>query len=377
MPDDAGFALPGQPEAARLLTAGLLAPSHAYLFHGPAGAGIAPAVERFAASLLGSDAGRVERRTHPDLVVVEPAGEQILIEQVRELRGDLHLRPFESERRVVVLLEAETLGAEAGNALLKSLEEPPPYVVFLLATTDRARLLPTIDSRCQGVRFRPPSTAAIRAAVDGVASASEAERELAVRAAAGDLDRALRLAGEPDARARRTLVLQAAADAILDPRFEPADAVASVIRGAGERGEAVEQRILAERDAAVALLGSGRPGQSERRRLDRRFTDRAKRTRRRAETDEVRAAVADVTGFFRDVLLLAAGAPAGVAAIDRRQDLERVAERIGVAGAERAIAAAAETREALELPTVRELQLVALLHRLAAIGSRSRLATGA
>jgi DNA polymerase III subunit delta' len=371
------FVIAGQPEAERLLSAGLAAPSHAYLFHGPAGVGMDAAIERFAAALLGSDAGRVERRTHPDLAVVEPAGEQILIEQVRELRGDLHLRPFESERRVVVLLEAETLGQEAGNALLKSLEEPPPYVVFLLATADRARLLPTIESRCQLVRFRPLPVAAIAEAVAGVVGASEADRALAVRAAHGDLPRALALAGDPDARARRAFVLAAASDAILDGRFEPADAVAEVVRGATGRGEDVESRILGRRDEAVALVGTGRPAQSERRRIERRFTDQAKRARRRAETDEVRAAVADVTGFFRDVLVVAAGAPERISAADRRGDIERVAERIGVAGAERAIAAAAETREALELPTIRELQLTGLLHRLAAIGERSRLAAGA
>lgn len=372
--DDLVFAIDGQPEAARLLSAGLTAPSHAYLFHGPRGSGLAAVIDRFAAALLGSDAGRVERRTHPDLVVVEPAGEQILIDQVRELRSDLHLRPFESDRRVVVLFEAETLGQEAANALLKSLEEPPPYVVFVLATTDRPRLLPTIESRCQLVRFRPPPLAAIRAAVEAGPPATEQEREVAVRAARGDIARALELAGDPEARARRTRALEAAAHAILEGSFEPADAVAAVIVGATARGEELEQAILERRDAAVEHLGSGRPAQNERRRIERRFVDQAKRARRRAETDEVRAAVDDVIGFFRDVLVTAAGAPERIAAVDRRDDVGRVAERLGVAGAERAVAAAQETREALELPTIRDLQLTALLHRLSAIGARSRLA---
>ena len=89
-----------QPEAKRLLRAALddgLA--HAYLFHGPPGVGKREMATAFAAELLG-DAARVERGSHPDLYVLEPLGDQIRIDAIRGLRHDLHMRPFEADRRV-------------------------------------------------------------------------------------------------------------------------------------------------------------------------------------------------------------------------------------------------------------------------------------
>ena len=92
--------LPEQEEAKRLLRAALAdGPAHAYLFHGPPGVGKRAAALAFAGALLG-DAARVERRIHPDLYVLEPLGDQIRIDEIRELRRDLHMRPFEASHRV-------------------------------------------------------------------------------------------------------------------------------------------------------------------------------------------------------------------------------------------------------------------------------------
>src|SRR6478735_2823459 len=101
--------VPEQHEAKRLLAAALQeGPAHAYLFHGPAGVGKRELARRFAAELLG-DHARVERGSHPDLYLLEPLGEQIRIDDVRELRRDLHMRPFEGERRVYLVFGADSL----------------------------------------------------------------------------------------------------------------------------------------------------------------------------------------------------------------------------------------------------------------------------
>ena len=114
--------VPEQPEAKRLLEAALAeGPSHAYLLHGPAGVGKRTAAFAFAAALLG-DERRVENRTHPDLYLLEPLGEMIRIDDVRALRHDLHMRPFEAERRVYLVLDAQRLNEDAADALLKDLE---------------------------------------------------------------------------------------------------------------------------------------------------------------------------------------------------------------------------------------------------------------
>ena len=154
--------VPEQPEAKRLLDAALAdGAAHAYLLHGPAGVGKRTAAFAFAAALLG-DERRVEARSHPDLYVLEPLGEMIRIDDVRALRHDLHMRPFEADRRVYLVLDAHRMNEDAADALLKDLEEPPPYAVIVLVASELGPLPPTILSRCQLVPFRRLSERAVR-----------------------------------------------------------------------------------------------------------------------------------------------------------------------------------------------------------------------
>ena len=111
--------VPEQPDAIRLLEAALADdPAHAFLFHGPAGVGKRAAALAFAAALLG-DARRVEGRSHPDLRVLEALGDMIRIDAIRELHHDLHMRPFEADRRVYLLFDAQLLNPDAADALLE------------------------------------------------------------------------------------------------------------------------------------------------------------------------------------------------------------------------------------------------------------------
>ena len=97
-----------QNDAKRLLTAALAdGPAHAYLLHGPPGVGKRATAFLFAAELLGEHA-RVARHTHPDLYVLEPLGDQIRIDDIRALRRDLHMRPFEASHRVYLVFDADT-----------------------------------------------------------------------------------------------------------------------------------------------------------------------------------------------------------------------------------------------------------------------------
>ena len=89
---------------------------------------------------------------HPDLLWVEPAGVQIRVDQIRQALAFAAGRPYESPRRVAVVWHAELLGVEAGNALLKSLEEPGSVFHWILATARPEVLLPTIRSRCAILR---------------------------------------------------------------------------------------------------------------------------------------------------------------------------------------------------------------------------------
>ena len=144
----------------------------------------------------------------------------IRIDAVRELRRDLHMRPFEADRRVYLVFGAHLLNEEAADALLKDLEEPPPYAVIVLVADELGPLPETIRSRCQLVPFRRLSERAIRAVVDARAPGLAPERRVAfARVAAGRLDRVERLL-DPEAAGRREELLASARGVYIDPSFD-------------------------------------------------------------------------------------------------------------------------------------------------------------
>lgn len=98
---------------------------------------------------------KIRAGTHPDFSVIQPAGNFIRIEAIRELCYTLGMKPYEASTRVVVLAGAEQMNPEAANALLKVLEEPPDRTLMILTAGQSSDLLPTIVSRCQQFRFPP------------------------------------------------------------------------------------------------------------------------------------------------------------------------------------------------------------------------------
>jgi len=144
----------------RVLAGGRL--GHAYLFAGPEGVGkrlMALAVARVLFCTNGNGCGectacrKLEHGNHPDLHLLEPDGASIKIEQIRAIQRDLSLRPFEGSRKVCLIEAAETMTVAAANALLKTLEEPPGDTLLILLSSQPQRLLETIRSRCQLLRF--------------------------------------------------------------------------------------------------------------------------------------------------------------------------------------------------------------------------------
>jgi DNA polymerase-3 subunit delta' len=139
---------------------------------------------------------RIARSVHPDTLVVEPGDNgSIKIDQVREAIDRTGYRPFEGRRRVVVIDEADALVPPAQNALLKTLEEPPPSSVFVLVTSRPDMLLPTVRSRCPQLRFRQLSTEEI---VRGLVARriGQAEAQAVAASADGSLGRALAASAE-------------------------------------------------------------------------------------------------------------------------------------------------------------------------------------
>src|SRR5580765_5909275 len=226
--------VPEQEEAKRLLRAALSErPAHAYLFHGPAGVGKRATALAFASELLGGDP-RVGRRSHPDLYVLAPLGDQIRIDAVREMRRDLHMRPFEAQRRVYLVFGAHLLNDEAADALLKDLEEPPEYAVIVLVADEVGPLPETIRSRCQSIPFRRLSERAVREQVRALAPALTEEQVTSIaRVASGRLDRAERLL-DPAAARRRDALLETARS-VYAPEFNAAMAAKRLVEASRER----------------------------------------------------------------------------------------------------------------------------------------------
>ncbi len=150
----------------RALASGRLA--HAYLFEGPEGVGkrlMALALVRAIFCKEGTGCGtcsacrKVDHNNHPDLLIVAPDGNTIKIEQVRALQKELAYRPLEAPRKICLIDGAEKLGTNAGNALLKTLEEPSPRALLILLSPLPEHVLGTIRSRCQRLPFaRLPRT---------------------------------------------------------------------------------------------------------------------------------------------------------------------------------------------------------------------------
>jgi DNA polymerase-3 subunit delta' len=221
---------------------------------------------------------RIARGVHADVLIIEPGDSgSIKVDQVREAIERSAYRPFEGKRRVVIVETADALLAEAQNALLKTLEEPPSASVFVLVTSRPDVLLPTVRSRCPQLRFRPLASEDIAAALiargqsepaaRAVAAAADGSLGGAIDASAGDLvearDIAQRVltqaAAQPDPARRiggAQVLLPKSAKTTAEDREQLAShlrAMASLLRDVEVLATGADDRTLANPDVRPAL----------------------------------------------------------------------------------------------------------------------------
>ncbi|MBN1321058.1 MAG: AAA family ATPase [Thermoleophilia bacterium] len=342
----------GQEMAVSMLTRALeQGASHAYLFSGPPGVGKSDAALAFAAGLACADGGcgtcstcrRVLEGLHPDVEVVAPEGNFIRKEQITEINLHAAYRPYEARAKVYIFLEADSFNAEAANAFLKTLEEPPGHVHFILVTDRPERLLPTIVSRCQPLTFSSTPAPAIATDLTGRFGTPPEEAVLIARVAGGDLAYARELATTESARRQRDQLLDLARDlpgaGLMDTQVALDEIMATVGSRAGERTKDLEREI----ERALEWAGDART----RSWLKKRHEEKVKRQQRRLHTKGLQTVTRVFAGWFRDLALVSAGAEEGVLNQDRLDDLRAAASQGNLLGYTQAVMAVGKAQERL------------------------------
>ena len=272
---------------------------HAYLFAGAPGVGRRTLALRFAQALnctqplepgvpCGTcrDCKQIQTMQHPDLTIVQADSEggTLKVDQVREARRSLTLKPYQSRFRVALFLRFQEANDNASNALLKTLEEAPAYAVLILTADQAEGLLPTIASRCEVLRLRPLPLEGVEAFLKQH-GADDQQSRLIAHVSGGRPGYALRLLQNPSALASR------------EEKLNDLQALLSDTR--------------AERFAYAEKLAKDKDG--------------------------LRGVLLLWLSYWRDVLLCAGAMPAMLANIDRAQEIEALAGRLQLAAARRVV----------------------------------------
>lgn len=332
----------GQPYAVRVLENALqdgrLAGS--YLFIGPDGVGKATMARQFAKLLCGASADTdplaraIDAGTLPDVRSLDPPPSHITsIAQIWPRQGhkdhppdnallrDLQFEPISARKRVFILHDAEGLGrggADAGNSLLKTLEEPPAYAHFILTAASAGGVMPTIVSRCQVVHFGLLPVGEIESVLQTRFAVAPAQARFLAAYSEGRLGRAVALARSPALLSGREALLDLAHDLLTAPP------VKSFKLGEDFRKLAPKLKAAGEDETEGAEEKTGR--------------------------EPLTRALDLLASYFRDVLSAAVMGPARATLVnvDRRVELLELVDRYPAEKTERALALLLDIRQAIE-----------------------------
>jgi DNA polymerase-3 subunit delta' len=313
--------------------------SQAWLLTGPPGSGRSTAARLFAATLQCEENGcgkcvsciSVKNGTHPDVHVVAPQGLSYGIDDTKSLVREAALMPSLSQWNIIILEDADRLTTEAGNALLKAIEEPAKLTMWILCAPSSKDVLITIRSRCRIVSLRTPPADAIAELLikrDGI---DKAMAHFAAHASLGHVGRAKLLATDEQVRERRSLVLQvpfelkdlpscfAAAQRLVDAATEDADIATdemdekelnNLLRAYGEGAEGVTKR-------KVERLASSAKKELE---------EGQKKRYKRITRDRLDLTLQELAAFYRDVLVLQTGADIELFHSEMKGSIQRFAD---------------------------------------------------
>lgn len=242
---------------------------HALLITGPAGVGKQRLATEVAKALNCTEADppgqrcihcrQIHAATHPDVAIVEPAEGKasIAIEQIRTVRDSASLRPYQGSMKVYIIAAAETLTAQAADALLKSLEDPHPQVTFVLTAAEPDAVPATVRSRCRVVALRAVPAETIAGALQTRGMLEEDAVRIA-RLARGSVGWALRAAAQPKLAMQQEELLDrlcGTLDLRLDDRLRLAEELSADRKDRATVRRNLDMMVLLARDALRISAG--------------------------------------------------------------------------------------------------------------------------
>ena len=331
--------------------------THAWLITGPPGSGRSNAARAFAAALQCERQGCGQCRScrsvlagsNPDVTLVRTEQLSLRVEQIRDLVLKAAMSPAVERWQVLVVEDADRLTEQAADALLKSLEEPPPRTVWVLCAPTVEDAVPTIRSRCRLLVLGTPSTDAVARALQGRFGVDPAMATFAARASQGHIGRARALATNEEVRRRRQEVLSiphrlTGVPACLQAAQELIDAAAAEAAATTSELDDPERGDL-ERALGIGTRGAPKPrhAQAALKELDEQQKVRAKRLQR----DALDRALLDLVTYYRDVLTAALDPTRELVNEEFRAEIEERATRESPERALRAVDAILACREAV------------------------------
>lgn len=330
--------------------------SHAYLFCGPTGSNKTSTAFALAQVLLcpkssNEDKGgfcgkcencsRIKRKSHPDVKFLEPAGSNgYLVEQIREVVNDCSFAPIQADKKIYILDRVDLLNHASANAFLKTLEEPPQNVVFILLGRTRDSVLETIASRCQVIPFRhiPPSEAAgIISQNTGVSIDIALE---VMEACSGSITKAIEfLRGNNDRIAFRSWLFQSLGRMPVMNDWDILQFSKQILEKTktpiADAQKEMEQSISANSDflAKSAI---------------RKIEARNKRQLNKKTLEYLKQTLSMISSWLRDVLMINSGTPELVVNVDSLDNLTSAAARMSATGAYSALAYIREASDMLD-----------------------------
>ena len=310
--------------------------SHAYLFVGAPGSGMleaAYAVAQAAVCPNGGDGScdeciRVAHHTHPDVRYLSPQSVTgYLVSQVRELTQDVSRAPIRARAKVYILDNAGLLRGAAANALLKTLEEPPAGVMFILIARSVASVLSTIVSRCQQIPFAIVSPDAAQRAVERASGIGGAEARIAL-AVTHTPKGAAEFLASPGRREVRRLVVRTLGELARDDSWDVLGSAKAIV----EAARAPLADLKSEQEAALGE-SADYLGRSAMKQLE----DANKRELTARERSGMMEALAAAESLLRDVLLRCEDVPEAITNEDAADIVDRLAAHATTEGVVRAL----------------------------------------